>query len=775
MVEGMNIFSFNISVKKRLPDHSNHYFAEMEMDPSNNLFELAVRFVNHTNRHLFLTGKAGTGKTTFLKYIRDTTFKKMVIVAPTGVAAINAGGVTMHSFFQLPFGPYVPVRSRGWNESVQVSDPHSLFKGIRFNAEKRELLLELELLVIDEVSMLRADMLDATDTILRHFRQQPDVPFGGVQVLYIGDLFQLPPVVKGDEWNLLKEHYSSPFFFDAQVVRQSPPLYLELKKIYRQTEQDFINILNNIRNNRTGSGDLEQLHLHYQPGYRPEQEEHYITLTTHNTKADAINRKALEALPGQSILYEGKVSGDFSDKAFPADRILELKEGAQVMFIRNDKGENRRYYNGKIATVSRIEKEKIHVNFPGDRYELELEKETWRNIRYTFNTTKNTIEEDELGTFSQFPIRLAWAITIHKSQGLTFEKAIIDAGQAFAPGQVYVALSRLTKLNGLILYSRIHPHCISTDERVIAFTKTEKEHDELHEVLQQEQQLYAHGLLIRAYNWAHVSGLLPQLIDQYEGKPLAGRENALQWAKQLQSTLNVEQEVAVKFSRQLGQLVTEVSTTGYEKLHERMHAASGYFVQKLDEIIVAIEQHRKEIKGKSRGKKYLEECKKISLAFERKKEEIMQAVRLAKGLMNGSDLDEFLGMANISQRPDDEGSTVAAEKETDPVATRKQKKELSREISLAFFREGKTIEEICAHRELARSTIEGHLMEFIPTGEVDVDLFLDSSRLEEIIKVINSAKEGDGNGFVKAQLGEAFSYSDIRAAREYMKFLVHSS
>jgi hypothetical protein len=764
----VNVFSFNNHVKKRSLNHCNPYFAAMEMDASNDLFDLAARFVNQTNRHLFLTGRAGTGKTTFLKFIRDTTFKKMVIVAPTGVAAINAGGVTMHSFFQLPFGPYVPVRWNGWNESIQVNDPHSLFKGIRFNAAKRELLLELELLVIDEVSMLRADMLDATDLILRHFRQQPNLPFGGVQVLFIGDLFQLPPVVKNDEWNLLKEHYNSPFFFDAHVVRQSPPLYLELKKIYRQTEQDFINILNNIRNNLAGADDLEQLHQHYHPGYRPAEEEHYITLTTHNVKADAINRKALDALPGKSILYEGKVSGDFSDKAFPADLILELKEGAQVMFIRNDKGENRRYYNGKIATVSRIEKDKIFVGFPGEQYELELEKETWKNIRYTFNTSKNTIEEDELGTFSQFPIRLAWAITIHKSQGLTFEKAIIDAGQAFAAGQVYVALSRLTKLNGLILYSRIYPHCISTDERVIAFTKTEKEHDELNAVLLEEQQRYAHSLLIRAYNWVKVSETFPQHIEQYEGKSFPGKEDALDWAKQLQLKLNEEQEVTEKFSRQLEQLISNVNATGYEKLHERMHAASGYFVQKLDEIIHAIEQHRNEYKGKPRIKKYLEDCRKVSLAFERKKEELLHAVQLAKGLLNGSDLGEFLSKTGVSQNSDEGENTAHADNDIHPVIP-KPKKELSREITLSLFREGKSIDEICAHRELARSTVEGHLMEFIPTGEIGVELFLDNARLEEIIKVINSAKENEGNGFVKAQLGESFSYRDIRAAREYLK------
>jgi uncharacterized protein YpbB len=396
-------------------------------DTCNQIFQLAVRFVNQTNRHIFLTGKAGTGKTTFLKYIREYSFKKMAIVAPTGVAAINAGGVTMHSFFQLPLGAFIPTLHGGWNGNNNFNTPHTLFKNLRLNSDKRQLLQELELLVIDEVSMLRADILDEIDCILRHFRKRPLEPFGGVQMLYIGDLFQLPPVVKNDEWDILRQHYRSPFFFDAQALRQKPPLYLELKKIYRQHEQEFISILNNIRNNKTTAEDFDLLHKHYLPDYESPENESYITLTTHNARADTINQHQLDKLAGDVCEFRAEITGDFNERAYPADQLLQLKTGVQIMFIKNDKGESRRYYNGKIAIISRLDKDKIYIRFQDERNEMELEKEIWKNIRYRYNQEKDIIEEEEIGTFKQYPIRLAWAITIHKSQGLTFEKAIIDA------------------------------------------------------------------------------------------------------------------------------------------------------------------------------------------------------------------------------------------------------------------------------------------------------------------------------------------------------------
>ncbi|MGI8633811.1 MAG: ATP-dependent DNA helicase, partial [Segetibacter sp.] len=448
----------------------------MSTDASNTIFQKAVAFVNQTNKHLFLTGKAGTGKTTFLKYIKNNTFKKMAVVAPTGVAAINAGGVTIHSFFQLPFGPFLPSDKGVWGEfSGEINNRNSLLKNLRLQRSKRQVIKELDLLIIDEISMVRADLLDAVDTVMRHVRKQPLIPFGGVQMVYIGDLFQLPPVAKSEEWEILQQYYKSPFFFDAQVLQYVSPPFIELKKIYRQKDDVFINILNNIRNNCCTAYDLEVLHQHYHPEFSPRKAENYITLCSHNYKADEINQRELNKLPGKLYTYDAKITGEFYERSYPAEKQLQLKQGAQIMFIKNDKGEVRKFYNGKIGTVTRIEREKIAVTFPNEKEELEIEQEKWQNVRYDYNKENDALEEEELGTFTQYPIRLAWAITIHKSQGLTFEKAIIDAGASFAAGQVYVSLSRLTSLQGLVLKSRILPNCISTDRRVVDFVKQEIE------------------------------------------------------------------------------------------------------------------------------------------------------------------------------------------------------------------------------------------------------------------------------------------------------------
>lgn len=326
-------------------------------------------------------------------------------------------------------------------------------------------------MIIDEVSMVRCDMLDAIDTILRHFRRQPMLPFGGVQVVYIGDLFQLPPVIPQQEWNILQNYYESPFFFQAKVIKEVPPLYIELKKIYRQNEQYFIDILNRVRNNVPEAADLQELNKRYNPSFNPPAGEKFITLTTHNYKADVINAAALKKLTGKLHVFRAEIKGEFSDKALPTDLNLQLKEGAQVMFIKNDSGNERRYYNGKLAIVKKVTNDEILVSFNNGEEDLKMEKETWKNIRYSYNKENDHIEEEELGSFVQYPIRLAWAITIHKSQGLTFEKAVIDAGASFAAGQVYVALSRCTSLAGLVLHSRVSPGAIATDERVIAFAQ----------------------------------------------------------------------------------------------------------------------------------------------------------------------------------------------------------------------------------------------------------------------------------------------------------------
>lgn len=731
-------------------------------DISNEYFQLAAQFVNQTNRHLFLTGKAGTGKTTFLRYIQQNSAKKMAVVAPTGVAAINAGGVTMHSFFQLPFGPFIPVKQSGWNNTAtEVTDQHSLFKNIRFNNAKRELLRELELLIIDEVSMVRADMLDAIDTILRHFRRQPLVPFGGVQVLYIGDLFQLPPVVNNNEWDgILKHHYASPFFFDAQVVKEAPPVYLELKKIYRQNEAAFIEILNNLRNNKAGEDDLYELHKHYYPGFVPDEEDHYITLTSHNYKADKINQYQLARLQGEIYEFKGEVKGEFNEKALPAEMSLLLKVGAQVMFIKNDKGEFRRYYNGKLATIQAISKDKITVSFPGEEVELELEKETWKNIRYNYDREKDRIEEEELGTFKQYPIRLAWAITIHKSQGLTFQKAIIDAGESFAPGQVYVALSRLTSMEGMILYSRIQPHCISTDERVIAFTQSELATDELQQQLQEERKAFLGRFIVQCFDWTKLTAAWDTHFDGYEDRQIPEKNAAVAWARTMLARVNDQQATAYKFIPQLEQLVTTAEDDGYVALQQRLQAATGYFLKQLEETDVYLQQHIDEVKVKQKVKKYVKELQELKLLFQRKRLLLQQAVQIAEAQVKGVKADDVL---QIVERQRKEAGEV--NEEAEPV-TGKLKKGETKLISLQLFKEGKSISDIAMQREMAQSTIEGHLVHFIPTGEIDIKDIVPENKIPFILAALEEIG-GNASTPVKEKLGPAFSYGEIKAVMYY--------
>jgi DNA-binding NarL/FixJ family response regulator len=735
-------------------------------DNSNPLFQLAARFVNQTNRHIFLTGKAGTGKTTFLKYIRDNSFKKMAVVAPTGVAAINAGGVTMHSFFQLPFGAFIPTAHQGWNNSGNINTPHSLFKNLRLSSDKRELIQELELLIIDEVSMLRADILDEVDLILRHFRKQPLRPFGGVQILYIGDLFQLPPVVGNDEWATLKDYYKSPFFFDAQVMQQAPPLYLELKKIYRQHEQDFISLLNNIRNNKATAKDLEVLNSHYQPDYEATNDESYITLTTHNAKADSINQQKLTRLEGKLHEFEAEITGDFNERALPADDLLQLKTGAQVMFIKNDKGEIRRYFNGKIAIISKMEEGSIFVRFPGEEGEMELEKETWKNIRYQYNREKDIIEEEELGTFTQYPIRLAWAITIHKSQGLTFEKAVIDAGASFAPGQVYVALSRLTSIQGLILYSRILPHCVNTDERVVKFTRLEKEEGALQHELEQEQKVYIAQTLLQSFDWTKMAESIQKHYDDYDLLKIPDKYAAVQWAKVILDNTLQQQEMAAKFVRQLGQLMPAAEKDQYQHLQQRVAAASDYFLKLLDVTISSIQEHIEEMKRKLPARKYVKSLSELLLLPQRKKQQLEQSVHITSGLAKGNKVNELLQQVEEQQL-----SVRAQQQETTPVKEKITKGE-TRHISLQLFKEGKKIEEIATLRGLTPGTVETHLASFIITGEIETKAIVPETKIDAILKVIEDISwQGGSVTAIKNKLTDNFSFNEIRAVVKHRERL----
>ena len=437
------------------------------LDENNPEFRYAAEFVTHTNRMLYLTGKAGTGKTTFLKYLKATCNKNMVVLAPTGVAAVNAGGQTIHSFFNIKPSIYVPGDKRLRLRAPEGDPDKSVINDhFRYHRDKLEIIRGLELLVIDEISMVRCDLLDVIDRLLRVFRKREFTPFGGVQVVLIGDTFQLPPIVNHDDWNILGNFYTSPFFFSSRVMLSQKTVYIELKKIYRQTDQDFIDLLNRIRINSLTAKDLELLNSRYLHGFVPEEEEDYVILATHNRMVEDTNEKRLREIDEPLHRFEALIQGTFPENSYPADAMLKLKEGAQVMFLRNDR--NKRFYNGKIGHVVEISDEGLYVELPEGEI-ISVEREEWGNIRYSWDSKESKVVEEAIGSFVQYPLKLAWAITVHKSQGLTFDRIIADLEEAFAPGQVYVALSRCTTFSGILLKTPISSRAIKTDPVVLEF------------------------------------------------------------------------------------------------------------------------------------------------------------------------------------------------------------------------------------------------------------------------------------------------------------------
>ncbi|GAA0341241.1 helix-turn-helix domain-containing protein [Bowmanella denitrificans] len=526
----------------------------------------ARTLVEQTGVHVFLTGKAGTGKTTFLRDLKAHSPKRMMVTAPTGVAAINAGGVTLHSFFQLPFGPYIPGTRQAEHN--------------RFSKEKINIIRSLHLLVIDEISMVRADMLDAVDAVLRRFRDR-NKPFGGVQLLLIGDLYQLPPVVKDSDWQLLQQHYANPYFFASQALAQSQWVQVELQQVYRQSDPAFISLLNQVRNNQLDDQALDALNRRYQPDFHDDD---YIVLSTHNHSADKLNNSKLAALPGELQYFEARVNGDYPEQSYPAAAQLALKVGAQVMFIRNDQGELRRYFNGKRGVVSRVQADKVWVQCADEPEPIEVEAATWENIKYGLDGEQQ-ISEDVIGSFSQIPLRLAWAITIHKSQGLTFDKAIIDGQAAFSHGQIYVALSRCRQLDGLVLQSPLRPQAVRCDELIIHFSQHCPAPDAA--MLEQAKGEYQQGLLLESFDFSGLGFALNRLERELaDGGDRVQSHNSAALPELKQAIQNNVVAVATKFQRQLHSLFASASLPEQDRsVQERVSKASGYFSQALTELI----------------------------------------------------------------------------------------------------------------------------------------------------------------------------------------------
>lgn len=713
----------------------------METDKAN-LFELAGNLVNYTSCNLFLTGKAGTGKTTFLKHIRQQTHKNVAVVAPTGVAAINAGGATMHSFFQLPFMPYLPHEDDFFsysNQTMNAVNRQALLKGLRFSNTKIDVIKELELLIIDEVSMLRADMLDATDEIMRHVRKK-NQPFGGVQVLFIGDLFQLPPVVSDDEWRLLSAHYNSPFFFSARVLEQNLPLHIELKTIYRQSDEDFINLLNDVRHNTLDEWGFEKLNERY--GMLPDElPEGCITLTTHNYMADRINQGNLQQLDGRPEQFSGIIEGNFNEKALPTEMELVLKEGAQVMFIKNDSSPEKRYYNGKLGRIKKIFDDEIHVTATGGVEELIIERESWENIQYVFNRETNKIEEELLGSFTQFPLRLAWAVTIHKSQGLTFDHVVIDAGQSFAAGQVYVALSRCRSLEGIYLRSRIGPNSIKSDERIVNFSEKETPMHLLEQILLEEKPKYAGELLIKAFNFSREVQELEYYAALSKSKKISQRDLIEKHNDELLLKARELAELGEKFAIQLRQRFTQ-KQLDTEWLHTKVSGAKRYFIDKIEKgMMENINEIQAHLAGKSKVKKFASEVMAIRKMLRSKSHLIHKA--------------SFLDFAFEVSMPDPNEYKIDSTPEVKP------EKGHSKYETLALYEKGLSIEEISKQRDFAVSTIEGHLAELIKAGKVSFNAFATDEEMQEVKRAIDKTGSRQLSA-LKAELSEVFSFGKIR-------------
>ncbi|WP_294631344.1 helix-turn-helix domain-containing protein [uncultured Bacteroides sp.] len=542
--------------------------------------QLAWQFIENTGTHLFLTGKAGTGKTTFLKRLREQTPKRMVVLAPTGIAAMNAGGVTIHSFFQITFAPFIP------DTTLNSAQTH-----YRLNNEKRNIIRSLDLLVIDEISMVRADLLDAIDVVLRRYRDR-EKPFGGVQLLMIGDLQQLAPVVKDNEWGLLKNYYETPYFFASRALKSTVYMTIELKKVYRQSDTFFLSLLNKIRENKADDEVLNELNKRCLRGFRPPKEEGYIRLTTHNSQAQQVNDRELASLPGKAYSFHAEIEKDFPEYAYPADKVLTIKEGAQIMFLKNDSSSEKRYYNGMIGEVVAVSATRVFVRGKDGGDKFQLLKEEWGNYKYVLNEETKEITEEIAGVFRQYPIRLAWAITIHKSQGLTFERAIIDAASSFAHGQTYVALSRCKTLEGMVLESPLRREAIISDSVVDNFAKEMERNKPGSKQLHDMQKAYFFDSLSDVFNFYAIEQAYKRLLRLMDEDLYKLFPKQLAEYKALQPCIKERiVDVAHRFRNQYVRLINECEDyAGDSGLQERIRSGAVYFRKELEPVRILFDK-----------------------------------------------------------------------------------------------------------------------------------------------------------------------------------------
>ena len=816
-------------------------FFKMENSNSidrNEIFDLAYRFVTETSENIFLTGKAGTGKTTFLKYLKENCSKNIIVAAPTGVAAINAGGVTLHSLFQLPFSPFLPT----------AAGRSDLLGRLKYVRRRQDLLRKMELLVIDEISMVRCDTMDAIDTILRSVRKRRDLPFGGVQILCIGDLFQLPPVAPRHEWSILQEYYSSEFFFDSLVIKEQMPLLIELNKIYRQKEDSFVYLLNKVRNNEMSEDDFDDLHNRFVPAFRPDPSEKFITLTSHNNQADLINARELQKLKTDSFTYTATIKDDFPESIYPAESELVLKAGSQVMFLKNDTVE-KKYFNGKIGVVKSLTSDEIIVDCDG--FEINVGKETWENTRYTVSRQEGKLEQEVIGTFTQFPLRLAWAITIHKSQGLTFEKVMIDAGLAFTSGQVYVALSRCTSLDGIVLLSKIPSTAICSNQNVIIGQKNLTPKGSLAERFEGARQIFTQQLLEEIFSFNDITTVVEVLDFNIKAQREKLNNRAVEWFTDFKNECAALKKVGLNFIYHIGTFLRKEAIIEKNKnLQNRINDAANHFGPKFlalqnniqnhplitehRETAAAIDEHLNELLLRLHLQNYyLQYCKEpfsvttflqhkikyiqpklnLSAYASGKKQsssnipnaELFDTLKRWRDLVgeeaglpiylvaNQNALKEIatylpftkkdlmklsgFGAAKANKYGDEILNAVLdycsskdlesnmASKMDNPKRERKEKaaeqKPPTHLVSFNLFKEGKTIEEIAKERNLAVSTIQGHLLPFIAGKQVNVNDLVSPDK-QKVIKEAIRVHGSDSTKTLKDNLPEDISYGEIK-------------
>ena len=662
----------------------------------NRELDIARFIVEKTDSNIFLTGKAGTGKTTFLKDVKKYTKKNHIVLAPTGVAAVNAGAMTIHSFFQFGFGPYV----KG------ISEPEGNYMMRR---EKRELIKVLELIIIDEISMVRADVLDHINDELQRIRRNSE-PFGGVQLLMIGDLQQLPPITPDNELEILKPHYDSMYFFASKSLRNSDYYCIELKSVYRQTDQRFIDILNRVRTGDVTHSDLDELNSHHVADFRPAQGDNYIQLVTHNRMADAISQREMAALSADTFMFDAKVTGTFPEDAFPTSRQLEIKKGAQVMFVKNDP--DKRFINGMLGEVEEVSDDSIRVRLSGKDNIVKVEPTAWENIRYHMNEETHKIESTKIGSFMQYPIKPAWAITIHKSQGLTFDKAVIDAHEAFSPGQAYVALSRCRSLDGMVLSEKLSQRAIITDSIV----------DEYMNGAVQDIDALARNINFEPFDYdrttkettvaknanGHVTVVNTNVFDALK-----------EWRTQVASVAGVPAYV-VMYDRTLAELANALPERTSEL--DSIHGLGPVKIEKYGQALLDV-IHSSRNASNSRFDSIAKEAEAPILEPVKKKKENKE----------------------------------------------KEKKEKTLVITYKMYKEGKTVMQIAQERSLTETTILGHLARYVESGDIDVHKLVSNDVIEKVSAYMSS-RNGEAVAIkeVFEYFNETISYGDIRLVLSHL-------